>query len=82
MFAFLLMTARLSAPVNKEQLSVNSAVPRAVAEIKAQTPRYFLNVGGAVIEVDIKLKNSAVQTEDILAWVRRATGAVTMGNFR
>jgi molybdopterin synthase catalytic subunit len=77
MFAFLLMTARLSAPVNKEQLSVNSAVPRAVAEIKAQTPRYFLNVGGAVIEVDIKLKNSAVQTEDILAWVRRATGAVT-----
>jgi hypothetical protein len=77
MFAFLLMTARLSAPVNKEQLTVNSAVRRAVAEIKAQTPRYFLNVGGAVIEVDIKLKNSAVQTEDILAWVRRATRAVT-----
>jgi hypothetical protein len=80
--AFFLIAAYLSAPVNNDQLIRHSAVLAAVPEIKAQTPRYFLNVGGAVIEVDIKLKNSAVQTEDILAWVRRATGAVTMGNFR
>jgi hypothetical protein len=77
MLAFLLITAQLSLPVNDQRLTLNSAVAAAVAEVKARTPRYFLNVGGAEIEVDIKLENSALQTEDVLAWVRRATKAVT-----
>ena len=65
------------APVNNQQLIRHSALSATVSEIKAQTPRYFLNVGGADIEVDINLGNSALRTEDVLAWVRRATEAVT-----
>jgi hypothetical protein len=77
MLAFFLIAAHLSAPGNNDQLIRHSAVLAAVSEIKAQTPRYFLNVGGAEIEVNIKLENSALRTEDVLAWVRRATEAVT-----
>ena len=76
MLAFFLIAAHLSAPVNNDQLIRHSAVLAAVSEIKAQTQRYFLN-GGAEIEVNIKLENSALRTEDVLAWVQRATEAVT-----
>jgi hypothetical protein len=53
MLTFFLIAAHLSAPVNNEQLISIQPSPAAVSEIKAQTPRYFLNVGGAEIEVDI-----------------------------
>jgi hypothetical protein len=77
MLTFFLTAAQLSAPVNNQQLIRHSTISATVSEIKAQTPRYFLKVGGADIEVDINLENSALRTEDVLAWVRRATEAVT-----
>jgi hypothetical protein len=55
MLTFFLIAAHLSAPVNNQQLIRPSAVSATYSEIKAQAPRYFLNVGGAGIEVDINL---------------------------
>jgi hypothetical protein len=46
------------------------------AQPGGQSARSILHTGGAAIEVDIKLADSALQTEDVLAWVRRATEAV------
>jgi hypothetical protein len=77
MLAFLLITAHLSVPANNDQLRIDSPVPTAVADIEPQASRHFLNVGGAEIEVNMKLENSTLQTEDVLAWVRKATEAVT-----
>jgi hypothetical protein len=77
MLTFFLIAAHLSAPVNNEQVFRHLAVSATVSEIRAQAPRYFLNVGGADIEVDINLEDSALRTQDVLAWVRRATEAVT-----
>ena len=50
MLAFLLITAHLSIPANDQRLSIGAPVPRAVADIKPEASRYFLNVGEAQIE--------------------------------
>jgi molybdopterin synthase catalytic subunit len=63
--------------MNNQQLIRHSALSATVSEIKAQTPRYFLNVGELILRSTFNLGNSALRTEDVLAWVRRATGAVT-----
>jgi hypothetical protein len=76
MLAFVLIAAHLSVPVNHQRLMLDSPISTAVAEIKPRTPRYLLRVGGAAIEVNIKLENSALQTNEVLQWVRRATEAV------
>jgi hypothetical protein len=75
MLVLLLITAHLSLPANDQRLRIDAPVPRTVADIKPRASRYFLNVGEAQIEVDIKLQNSALRTEDVLAWVRKATEA-------
>jgi hypothetical protein len=77
MLTYFLIAAHLSVPVNNQQVIRHSAVSATVSEIKAQTPRYFLNVGGSGIEVDVQLENSALRTEGVLERVRRATEAVT-----
>ena len=77
MLTFFLIAAHLSAPVNNQQLIRHSALSATVFEIKAQTPRYFLNVGELILRSTLNLGNSALRTEHVLAWVRRATGAVT-----
>jgi hypothetical protein len=83
MLAFLLITTHSSVLANDQRLSIDDPLPRAVADIKPQASRYFLNVGEAQIEVDIKLQNSALRTEDLLAWVRKATeaAATSYGRF-
>jgi hypothetical protein len=75
--AFVLLTARLGLPANNQQLIVEPPIFKAAAETKMRTSRSFLHAGGAEIEIDIELKNSALQTDDVLAWVGRATAAAT-----
>jgi hypothetical protein len=76
MLAFLLITAHLSLPANDQRLRIDVPAPKSVADIRPQASRYFLNIGEAQIEVDIKLENSALRTEDVLEWVHKATEAV------
>ena len=75
--AFILIAAQLSVPVNNQQPMVDPPISKATVEIKPGTSRLFLNAGGSEIEVEIKLEYSALQTDVILTWVRRATQAVT-----
>ena len=75
--AFILIAAHLSVPVNDQQPIVDPPISKAAVETKPRTSRSFLTAGGSEIEVDIKLESSALQTDDVLTWVRRATQAVT-----
>lgn len=76
MFAFLLIASHLSILANEPRMPETPNRPL-VAQPGAQSARRILHVRGAEIEVDIKLADAALQTEDVLAWVRRATEAVT-----
>ena len=38
----------------------------------------MLQIGGAVIQVDIRIGQGSLRNEDIVAWVRRATEAVAV----
>jgi hypothetical protein len=40
--------------------------------------RQVLQIGGAVIQVDIRIGQGSLRNEDIVAWVRRATEAVAV----
>jgi hypothetical protein len=74
MLVFLLIAAQLSAPTN-DQVRLMS-VPSEAVPAPARSPQYTLNVGGAEIEVDLRLENTSLQPGDVLDWVRRATEAV------
>ena len=82
MLAFLLMAAQLSAPAN-DQVRLMSVSSEAVTA-PARSSRYTLDVGGAEIEVDLRLEHGSLQPGDVLEWVRRATEAVntSMGDFQ
>src|SRR5277367_6178442 len=75
MLAFLLITAHLNAFANGRPPPLASPVPTTLAALKAQPAREFLDTGGAELEVDVQLKNSALRTEDVMAWVRKAAEA-------
>jgi len=40
--------------------------------------RVVLQIGGAVIQVDIRIGQGSLRNEDIVAWVRRATEGVAV----
>jgi hypothetical protein len=48
------------------------------ASRREQPYRRVLQIGGAVIQVDIRIGQGSLRNEDIVAWVRRATEAVAV----
>jgi hypothetical protein len=76
MLAPLLLTAALSSGVSPPGAQRDSPHPIAAGRQRLQSSRYFLKIGQSDIEVDIQLQPSSLQTDDVLAWVRRAAESV------
>jgi hypothetical protein len=77
MFAPLVIAAALSSSANPPSPQRDSSHPIAAGRQRLQSSRYFLKIGQSDIEVDIQLQPSALQTDDVLQWVRRAAESVT-----
>jgi hypothetical protein len=52
--------------------------PAAVTGVQAGAHRHVLQIGSAKIEIEVRQDGSNLQTDDVLEWVRRAAGAVSM----
>jgi hypothetical protein len=57
--------------------------PAAVTGVQTGAPRQVLEIGGGKIEIEVGQDGSILQTDDVLDWVRRAAGAVSVyyGSF-
>ena len=53
-------------------------LPAAVTGVQAGAAPHVLQIGGGKIEIEIRQDGSILQTDDVLEWVRRAAGAVSM----
>jgi hypothetical protein len=73
----LLLSGLLYGAVNPP-LPTQSRISVMEASRREEPYRQVLQIGGAVIQVDIRIGQGSLRNEDIVAWVRRATEAVAV----
>ena len=77
MVRLLLLSGLLYGAVNPP-LPAQSHISAMAASRREEPYRQVLQIGGAVIQVDIRIGQGSLRNEDIVAWVRRATEAVAV----
>src|ERR1700678_2869487 len=77
MVRLLLLSGLLYGAANPP-LPTQSHVSAVAASRQEEPYRQVLQIGGAVVQVDIRIGQGSIRNEDIVAWVRRATEAVAV----
>jgi hypothetical protein len=77
MVRLLLLSGLLYGAVNPP-LPAQSHISVMAVSRREEPYRQVLQIGGAVIQVDIRIGQGSLRNEDIVAWVRRATEAVAV----
>jgi hypothetical protein len=77
MVRLLLLSGLLYGAVNPA-LPTQSHISVMAGSRREEPYRQVLPIGGAVIQVDIRIGQGSLRNEDIVAWVRRATEAVAV----
>src|SRR3984885_14095177 len=77
MLRLLLLSGLLYGTVNPP-LPAQSHISAMAASRREEPCRQLLQIGGAVIQVGIRIGQGSLRNEDIVAWVRRATEAVAV----
>jgi hypothetical protein len=77
MVRLLLLSGLLYGAVNSP-LAAQSHISMMADSTREGPYRQVLQIDGAVIQVDIRIGQGSLRNEDIVAWVRRATEAVTV----
>lgn len=72
-----LLLSALLTKTTSPPLRADPQAAAAVTEVRGDTARHLLQIGGGQIQIDVGLDGSILRTENVVEWVRRAASAVT-----